>query len=150
MRAAFDLSTLRAADEGDLPAVAALLSRADLPLEGVEETTLFVLEQDGRVIGVVGYERYGLHALLRSLTVAEEARGEGHGRRLMQFILEETRRTGCTAVYGLTTTISDWLLELGFSELTREELPEATHASAELQGACPASARVFGLELTSP
>jgi amino-acid N-acetyltransferase len=142
MQVAIDRSNLRAADEGDLPAVAALLKKAGLPLAGLERATLFVLEQSGALLGVVGYERYGPYALLRSLAVAKEVRGEGHGRRLMQFILDETKRTGCTAVYGLTTTIPDWLLELGFDELTREALPAALSASAELRGACPASARV--------
>ena len=150
MRAVIDLSTLRAADEGDLPAVAALLAKAGLPLAGLEQATLFVLEQGGALLGVVGYERYGPYALLRSLAVAEEVRGQGHGRMLIRFVQDETRRVGCTTVYGLTTTIPEWLLELGFDELAREALPAALHASAELRGACPASARVFGLELTPP
>jgi amino-acid N-acetyltransferase len=134
---------LRKATPQDLPGICHLLLQAGLPTQGTEEAELFVLEQNGTLQGVVGLERYGSVALLRSLAVAPVLQGQGRGRLLMTFITDYARRQGFSALYGLTATIPDWLLRLGFTEVSRDVLPEALHASQELRGACPASARVF-------
>lgn len=135
---------LRTAAPEDLFGIHSLLSEAGLPTEGTEASELFVLEQNGELHGVVGLERYGSVALLRSLAVSTALRGQGQGRLLMSFILEYAQQENFSAVYGLTTTIPDWLLRLGFTEITRHDLPAALNASQELQGACPTNARVFG------
>jgi amino-acid N-acetyltransferase len=139
---------IRKADRRDLPAVESLLTRSDLPTVGLHDTRLFVLESQGSVRGVVGYEVHGPYALLRSLAVDPSSRGRGYGRDLLRCALGEIAAEGVRAAYALTTTIPEMLARRGFREVRRDEVPEQLNASAELRGACCASARVFVLTPT--
>ena len=134
---------IRAATEGDSATVRELLDMSGLPLAGLEHTHLWVSEADQTVTGVVGFERYETSALLRSLAVVPEYRGRGLGEALLHYIFTQLKADGVTDAYGLTTTVLDWLLCLGFAETTRDALPPELARSEQLQGACPASARVF-------
>ncbi len=127
-----------------------LIEEASLPTAGLAEHRrhLYVLEVRGKVIGAVGYESHPPDALLRSLVVAPAARGQGYGRRLLEFIMGRARRDGVRGCYGLTTTIPDLLARLGFTEIGRADVPEALLASEELRGVCPARARSFRIPAT--
>lgn len=133
----------------DLGAVTSLLKQSHLPTEGLSDHlgNTFVLRENGRVIGAIGYEQYGKTALLRSLVVDDRARGKGHGRTLLERGVAAMRSAGIEQAYGLTTTIPDLLARSGWSELARNELPASLGASAELSGACPETARAFHLSL---
>lgn len=134
---------VRAAEAADRDAASALLSAARLPLPGLDETRLWVLELDGTVVGVIGYESYGEHALLRSLAVHTEHQGQGLARALLTHLFAELREAGATSAYALTATVPTWLLRLGFVRVPREALPQALQGSKQFQGACPASTDVF-------
>lgn len=136
---------LRIAKPEDRPAVAKLLRAADLPTDGLmtDVDHLFVLEEKNRIVGAIGFEGFGSDALLRSLVVDPRLRGQGHGATLMRTALQQAPKLGYKTLYGLTTTIPDWLKKLGFEEIPRAEIPEAVHGSMELRGACPESARAF-------
>lgn len=138
-----DDSRIRAATPDDLDAVTGLLGASGLPLAGLERTHLWLSEMNNDITGVGGFERYGTMALLRSLAVTPEGRGRGLGGALLQHLLGVLRADGVTSAYGLTTTIPEWLLRLGFEEVARDTLPAALSSSAQLRGACPASARAF-------
>ena len=136
---------IRQATDADLPVVFDLLNEVSLPTAGLAEHRghLYVLAAQGAVVGVVGYEAHPPDALLRSLVIAPAARGQGHGRKLLVFILERARRDGIRDAYALTTTIPDLLFHLGFNEVKRSDAPAALLASEEFRWACPASARLF-------
>ncbi len=102
---------------------------------------------EGRLVAVVALEHHGAHGLLRSLAVAPHARGRGLAFALVAHALREARALGLTDVAGLTTTIPDLLPRWGFREVAQTDLPAPLRASAELQGACPAAARTFYLDL---
>ena len=119
-----------------------MLERSELPVTGLEDTELFVLEEKGDPLGVVGLEVRDPYALLRSLTVKSEARSKGYGRTLLAFAEEEAHRRGLRAVFGLTT-IPELLTRYGFTPVGRTDLPAELSASAELRGACPASAQAL-------
>ncbi len=119
-----------------------------MPLAGLERTRLWLLETDGTLAGVGGFERYGDLALLRSLAVTPEGRGRGLGGVLLHHLSKTLQADGVVTVYGLTTTVPEWLLRLGFRETTRDELPVSLSSSKQLRGACPASARVFRKSLS--
>lgn len=139
---------IRQAEAGELSEVKSLLQEARLPTAGLDNVEhLFVLESGGHVLGAVGFEAYPPYALLRSLVVAPQLQRQGHGRRLLKFLLNEVKTQGFLETYALTTTIPNWLSRLGFEEISRQDLPEALHTSVELLGACPASALVFRLRL---
>lgn len=141
---------LRRATPADLPRVTDLLAKAKLPLEGLvdQQERLWVLEQDGRVVGAIAFEAYRGAGLLRSLVVDPGQRGHGFGKHLLSAGIEEMRKAGLQHAYGLTTTIPDLLARMGWTEVTKQDLPAVLNQSMELRGACPDTARAFHLELT--
>ncbi|HEX2065422.1 MAG TPA: GNAT family N-acetyltransferase [Candidatus Thermoplasmatota archaeon] len=142
---------LRPARPEDLPAVRALLEEAKLPLEGFDTAAaVWVATVQGSVTGAVAFERHGGLGLLRSLVVAPSHRGCGVGGRLLVRAVRAMQAAGLSDAYALTTTIAPWLAREGWSELPQAKLPAALSASAELQGACPASAKAFHLPLAAP
>jgi len=126
---------IRQAESGNLPEVKSLLQEMRLPIAGLENHVehLFILESHSRVLGAVDFEAYPPYVLLRSLVVAPQVQGQGYGRRLLQFILDEVKIQGFLEAYALTTTIPNWLVRLGFEEISRSDVPEGLQASAELQ-----------------
>jgi len=136
---------LRPATEDDLAAVAELLSASKLPLDGVEENLAdFIVAEEGeRISGVIGIERYGEAALLRSAAVSPDSRGHGLGSRLVEELLERATAGGIHDIYLLTTTAEEYFPRFGFKRSTRSQVPEAVRASREFQGACPDTAVVM-------
>lgn len=140
----------RAAQPRDWDSVAALLADAQLPLDGAEAHLAdFILAVDGdRLVGAVGWERYGDHALLRSLVVAPELRGQRVGIALVNALLARARAEQLATLVLLTETAVDFFRRFGFRPMERGAAPAPVTASAEFQGACPLSATVMQLDLT--
>jgi amino-acid N-acetyltransferase len=136
---------LRAATHDDLEAVREMLLSAGLPLDGVEDNfaDFIVAEEERGIAGVIGVERYGSVALLRSAAVFPDARGTGVGGRLVRELLDRASAQGVREIYLLTTTAEEYFPRFGFTRSTREEVPEPVRASREFQGACPDSAVVM-------
>jgi len=136
---------IRAARPGDHAAIATLLRGNDLPLDGVPPAgdDFLVAERDGAIVGVIGLERYGTHALLRSAAVDAAVRGTGLGAMLVGDVLDLAARRGVEELWLLTTTAERWFPRFGFEVVARHEVPLAVQASREFQGACPASATVM-------
>ena len=142
---------IRGATSRDLDAVESLLSANDLPLDGVKEnfSSFVVAEDNGKIAGAIGLEKFGPVALLRSAVVSPEHRGSGIGRRLVEQILDRASDEGIEELFLLTTTAEKYFPRFGFSSTTRSAVPAAVKASAEFQGACPDTAVVMTRRLTS-
>jgi amino-acid N-acetyltransferase len=140
------IETARPADE---TAIRALLRQAGLPHEDFTAhlADFLVARQDGTVVGVVGYEKHGTDALLRSLVVAPAARGAGLGDRLVLELTAAARRQGVARFHLLTTTAADFFVRRGFGRIARNSVPAAIAATPEFQGLCPASAVCLTREL---
>ncbi len=142
---------IRRAEPADWAAIAALLGRHDLPLDGARAHLadfLVAVEPAGGLAGVVGLERYGRVGLLRSLAVA--AVGTRLGERLTRAVLDVARAQGVRQVVLLTTTAAEYFPRFGFHRLAQADAPLAVQASAEFQGACPDTATVMVLETLTP
>ena len=133
---------IEAATAVDLPALEALLQENGLPLEGVEadSTKMLVARTKGKLVGSAGLEVYGSAALLRSVAVAEDYRGQGLGQALTRAALTMAQRQGITEVFLLTETASEFFPRLGFDPIDRQEVTPAVRQSVEFVSACPASA----------
>lgn len=133
---------LRTATPQDWPAIETLLSSAALPLDGARQhLDLFVVaRRSNTVVGTAGLEIHGDAALLRSVAVVEPERGAGLGRALVDAVLASAARRGIAKVSLLTTTAPAYFERFGFHRQPRESAPAALQASAEFQGACPATA----------
>jgi N-acetylglutamate synthase-like GNAT family acetyltransferase len=141
-------ATLRLAAPSDETAVETLLTASGLPLDGVHEALrCFVVAEDaGEIVGVAGIEACGVtgeHALLRSVAVSPPWRSRGLGRALVTRTIAEAEARGAKALYLLTTTAEHYFPTFGFQTTARASVPDDVRATAEFQGACPASATVM-------
>lgn len=138
-------ATLRPAHPDDLAAVERLLTGASLPLVGVANAlpTFVVAEANGALVGVAGLEVCCDNALLRSVAVDPAWRSHGVGRALVTRLISEAESRGIHALYLLTTTADRYFPSFGFTQITRDEVPDDVRATAEFRGACPASATVM-------
>lgn len=133
----------------DWPSLSVLLQANQLPLDGARAhiDTFVVAVANGEVVGCAGAELYGDVALLRSVAVVSGMRKQGIGKELVRFVLQQVRRRNVREVYLLTTTAPKYFQRLGFVVASRTAAPAQLNNSAELQGACPASAQLMVLTL---
>lgn len=137
------------ASRRDLREISSLLEANGLPPDGLDghlETTL-VAREAGRIVGSAAVEPYGAWALLRSVAVDGEHRGEGLGRRLTLAALGLARRRGAREAFLLTETADAFFARLGFGPVERPAAPEPVRDSVEFVSACPASARAMSADL---
>ncbi|HEX4575140.1 MAG TPA: arsenic resistance N-acetyltransferase ArsN2 [Gemmatimonadales bacterium] len=141
--------TVTPAVRTDLPAIFDLLDRSKLPRAGLEDHvgSTLVARAGKRILGSAALEVYGNAALLRSVAVADEFRGQGLGQVLTAAALDLARRRGVRIVYLLTETAADFFAKLGFRPIARSDVEQAVLASTEFSGACPASADVMARSL---
>jgi len=131
--------SVRLAAPADGAAVAELVTAAGLPTAGLEHAwRTWVAEAGGHVVGTASLERHGDALLLRAVAVAAGLRGSGIGAELVAAALAAADGIGSVAL--LTETAASWFPRFGFAPVERAALDPALGASAELRGACPASA----------
>lgn len=106
-----------------------------------------VIEDAGRLIGTASLEVYGRSALLRSVAIQGDYRGQGTGKRLVEAALAFARKRQVKRVYLLTETAAGFFQRVGFRVIARDEVDEAVQRSAEFASLCPQSATCMTLEL---
>jgi amino-acid N-acetyltransferase len=133
---------LRQAAATDLAAVQALLAAASLPFEDIAPQLphFAVADEDGRIVGVAGIERYGAAGLLRSVCVAPDRQGRGLAGTLVELVEAWAMASGVEDLYLLTTTAEPYFAARGFTPIGRESVPEAIRATTEFSTLCPSSA----------
>jgi N-acetylglutamate synthase-like GNAT family acetyltransferase len=133
---------VRPAEPADAGAVAALLRASGLPVDGVEGALDhgLVASRDGRLVGCVALEVFDESALLRSLAIVPELRGQGLGGVLTRGALNLARALGAREVYLLTDTAGEFFPRFGFGTEDRSNAPAAIKDSVEFRSACPTSA----------
>lgn len=133
--------------DADRMAVHALLRSHKLPLDGFDADNVIVLvgREGDRIVGSAALELYGQYALLRSVAVAEEVRGQGAGQLLTTEAIAAARRKHVVAVYLLTETAMGFFPRFGFVPVSRDDVPGEVQQSVEFTTACPASAQAFML-----
>ncbi len=123
------------ATPADVSKVRELLTRSKLHTTGVpdELTELWVLKDTaGEIKGCVAMEVFGDSALLRSLAVHPDRRGEGLGWMLAEAVQLRVRQRGLARVCLLTEHATDFFAEkFGFVPVTREQLPDEVKQSSE-------------------
>jgi L-amino acid N-acyltransferase YncA len=131
-------------------ALAALLTTAQLPLDGAHELAdrFLVAEAAGELLGCAVVESFGSAGLLRSVAVVPTRRSRGVGHALVTDLIASSRNGGMQALYLLTTTADRYFPRLGFEVIDRADVPKAVRASVEFRSACPASATVMRLDLS--
>jgi amino-acid N-acetyltransferase len=120
----------------------ALLQSHGLPDSDITDEHLedfFFVGSDGSPTGLVGLELYGTDALLRSLVVGENARGNGLGSTLVGHAERYALTKGVRSVYLLTTTAEAFFKRLGYERIDRSQAPPSIKETREFASLCPAS-----------
>ena len=106
-----------------------------------EKLSAFLVALDHRdYVGVVGLELFDENALLRSLAVSAEQRGNGLGSGLLHAVETEAVRRGVTSLFLLTTTATSFFERAGYKACDRQTVPPAIAATREFSDICPDSA----------
>ncbi len=124
------------------PSSEALLAANQLlisDLEGNSSLSLFGCVEEDLLRGVVGLEIYGPAALLRSLAVQEDGRGNGLGAALVAFAEQFAAQKGVGTVYLLTTSAAAFFERRGYSHALRDTAPASIAATSQFSKLCPSS-----------
>ncbi|MGX8272430.1 arsenic resistance N-acetyltransferase ArsN2 [Brevundimonas diminuta] len=132
------------------PDLIAALEAAGLPTDDLHEPgrCFYRFEDDGGLIGFGGLEQVGSNALIRSMVVMDNRRGEGHGSMMLSW-LEARAAEKAAALYLLTTSAAVFFQRQGYFVLPRSAAPAAIAASRQFSGLCPASATFMFKDLRS-
>ncbi|MBI3004813.1 MAG: GNAT family N-acetyltransferase [Ignavibacteriales bacterium] len=130
------------ADRKDLPAIRQLLLNNNLPADDVAEhlNNFYVATVGTDIVGTIGLEVYETSALLRSLAVAESQRRKGIAKSLYERLVTEATAHGIQEISLLTTTAEKYFEKLGFTKMSREEIPAYVKNTKEYRLFCPSNA----------
>lgn len=131
-----------------------LLQSQKLPSEDLPSVLcdFYTAIEDGKVIGLIGMERYGHYGLLRSMVVHPDYRNKKIAKALVKAIEETAALSGISLMFLLTETAEKYFEKKGYDVITRDEVPNDVKASAEFSHVCPVSATVMRkyIQLPSP
>jgi amino-acid N-acetyltransferase len=126
----------------DWPAVSALLTASDLPLDGAAEafSTGLVVRDGADLVGCAAIEPYDGAAVLRSVAVREDQRGRGLGQALVAAAEDLARERGASELILLTETAEPFFARLGYDVIDRGVVADDVAGSIEFAVACPSTA----------
>jgi N-acetylglutamate synthase-like GNAT family acetyltransferase len=139
---------IRPAQLHDQKIIRILLFAFKLPLDGLEEAKLWVLQSsNSEVVGVAGLEVYDNQGLLRSVAVIKSMHNQGYGTSLANYVIGEAKKIHVQNLFLLTTTASAFFKKLGFKEESREKVAGRITNSVEFKSACPKTAILMRLPM---
>jgi N-acetylglutamate synthase-like GNAT family acetyltransferase len=128
----------------------ALLCGCGLPTDDISESSLGHFLGCGSPSapdGVIGLEILGEDGLLRSLAVAEGARGRGRGKALVAALEALARAQGVRHLYLLTESAEVYFGEMGFAAVDRSLVADSIRRTQEYSCLCPDDAVVMRKDL---
>jgi amino-acid N-acetyltransferase len=137
---------------GERAPLAALLASAALPSEDLDVTPgrFWRFREAHGDAGFAGLEVCGADALLRSVIVPPQRRGQGHGRAILAWMLDQAARLGVHRVFLLTTTAADFFAAADFMRIARDAVPASIRATSEFASLCPETAVCMMKPLAPP
>lgn len=131
-------------------AIIELLQSEKLPIEDIPVNldNFIIASDNGRVIGLIGLEKYERYGLLRSLVVHPAYRKMKIGDKLIKQLLQLSQESHLKEIYLLTETAPAYFSRKEFVEITRAEAPESIKQSSEFSHVCPASAILMRKKLS--
>jgi amino-acid N-acetyltransferase len=121
-----------------------LLEQNGLPSSDIDANKiLYALLQNDAIVGTGGVEYFGEHALIRSVSVTKNQRGNGLGSFITRELEENCKERGIYSVYLLTMTAKDFFSGEGYSVVDRDQVPQSIKNTSEFSSICPTSAVVM-------
>lgn len=136
----------RPAVEGESESIVSLLNSAALPYEdlaGATKVRFIVAMRRAQLIGCIGIEMTGCHALLRSFAVLETERGAGIGGQLLNGAELLCRQHGIIATHLLTLTAEQFFARRGYTRTSRDDAPPGIGSTWEFASICPTSSALM-------
>lgn len=128
------------------PLVIRLLDEVGLPasdLNAEQMTNFLAYGTATELQAVIGLERYGENALLRSFAVATKQKNKGIGRALLTEVERYAFSSGIKNIYLLTTHAERYFARFGYQRISRESAVSAIKQTSEFSQLCPASAALM-------
>ncbi len=118
------------------------LVEAGLPADDIAATGVqpFRFERNLKPVGYGALEVYGRDVLLRSIVVATDARGEGVGRAITEWLLAYSGALGAGRAFLFTTNARAYFEGIGLEVVDRSTAPQSILTTRQAIGLCPASA----------
>jgi UDP-N-acetylmuramate: L-alanyl-gamma-D-glutamyl-meso-diaminopimelate ligase len=137
---------------GDIDKIRALLDQVGLDwrdLADEDYRNFLVLRNEDGLVGCIGLEIYGEDAILRSLAVNPNGRGQGYGWMLADTEIQYARHRGVRRIYLLTPeTASDFFAEkLGFRVVDVSTVSDAVAQSSTFRSQRGKSPMTMRLDL---
>lgn len=128
-----------------------LLKKEKLPVSDLlssdSEVQFFIIKNSGSVDGAIGLEVFEKVGLLRSLVAAENQRGHGYGKELVNRLEGQAKIQSVKLLYLLTESAESFFESLGYKSIPRAEAPEPIQKSTQFTEMCPSSAVCMVKEL---
>jgi len=133
----------------NLAQLEALLRHNNLPTQDcAEQAQHFYGIFDGdELIAAGGLEPAADYVLLRSIVVKQQYRGSGLARSISEYLISLAEAEGRQAVYLLTETAGSYFQKLGFTLLSRADVPAAIEQTRQFSALCPDSATCLVMPL---
>lgn len=141
-----NLYHIRPVQKDDLRKVKTLLSKCNLPVDGVEdffEMGYCVAETQDKLVGVAGVEVYCMHGLLRSVAVALDWQKKSIGQALVRNRLSWAKAKGFSDIYLITIDAETYFERFEFRSINRSAVPSEIQKSSEFSTICPETAKVM-------
>ena len=140
------------AHTGDKSHVKELLAACALPCEDITPAHLqhfLVGRHQTNLVGVIGLELLGSFALLRSLAVQIDFRGQKIASQLTMQAEAYARSHKVRSLYLLTTTAEDFFTKQGYHTMDRNAVPVVVRGTTEFRNICPSTAKCMVKYLTA-
>jgi N-acetylglutamate synthase-like GNAT family acetyltransferase len=137
------------ARESEYEAADALVAGSGLPLDDLDRcrATQYVVRDGAAIVATAALEVRGRDAILRSVAVDPDWRGQRLGERIVSHAIAAAREADLRALYLLTETAADFFPRFGFVVEARAAAPPAIQASAEYGFVCGSHAVPMALYL---
>ena len=129
---------------GDKSHVKELLAECALPYEDITPAHLrhfLVVRHQTKLVGVIGLELLGSFALLRSLAVQIDFRGQKIASQLTKQAEAYARSHKVRSSYLLTTTAEGFFTKQGYHTMDRNAVPVVVWETTEFRSICPSTAK---------
>jgi len=121
----------------------ALLKESGLPFHDVKLGKTFLIgcyDEVGNLLGTGGLEFYNSFALMRSIAVNTNHKGNSIGKEIVNSLIAISKSKSINEIYLLTETARNYFLRIGFKDTERDAVPAEIKKSTEFDSVCPVSA----------